>query len=181
MRQEKQDGVEKEVEGWSIRKSRGRRRNRRILMHFQHQIQGRGQGRPRLMHQRKRNHCCIARILMHQREKCSGCIANISQISMHLSNFITFGEVISNFCIVFRSDFELVAWMEARPRWPGWVLVTCSCITRRLKAKATQGQVGLDNHHKGYRNDHQHYHSASRVPPLGTCHHKYLVVCWKLG
>ena len=69
-------------------------------------------------------------------------------------------------CNVFRSNFELVAWMEARPRWPGWVLVTCSCITRRLKAKATQGQVGLDNHHKGYRNDHQHYHSASRVPPL---------------
>ena len=54
--------------------------------------------------------------------------------------------------------------MEARPRWPGWVLVACSCITRRLKAKATQGQVGLDNHHKGYHHHHQHY----QLPPLGT-------------
>ena len=149
-------------------------------MHFHHQIQGRGQGRPRLMHQRKRNYYCIARILMHQREKCSGCVANISQISMHLSNFITFGEVISNFCIVFRSDFELVAWMEARPRWPGWVLVTCSCITRRLKAKATQGQVGLYNHQKGYHHYHQHHHSVPWVSLLGACHHKHLM-CWDSG
>ena len=57
-------------------------------------------------------------------------------------------------CNVFRRDFEPVAWMEARPRWPGWVLVTCRCITRRLKAEATQG---LDN---------QHYHSASGYLPL---------------
>ena len=128
-KEEKQDGVEKEVDmkakekgkrknskrrysrksrvwwrgrwkRWSIRKSRGRRRNRRTLVHFHHQIQGRGQGRPRLMHQRKRNYCCIARILMRLRENCSGCVANIAQISMHLSTFhafITFGEVKSIF------------------------------------------------------------------------------------
>ena len=88
MQQEKHDGVGKKVEGVEhLRKSRRMRRNRRTLMHFHHQIQGRGQGRPRLMHQRKRNYCCIARILMRLREKCNGCVANIAQISMHLSTF----------------------------------------------------------------------------------------------
>ena len=46
-------------------------------------------------------------------------------------------------CIVFRSDFELVAWMAARPRWPGWVLVTAVASRGDSRPKPLKVKLAL--------------------------------------